>query len=123
MQAVQHCHEYQAYDEFLVAFGISPTVVQQQGKMYSMNNRRTYCWRKHVQKVMFDSSDSFSVLTGSNNGRRRFIEKVIRVQEMDSMGTASKDFIKRSLAYTQNFVRKHNQRDRAVELWHGGRFN
>ena len=63
-----------------------------------MNNRRTYCWRKHVQKVMFDSSDSFSVLTGSNNGRRRFIEKVIRVQEIDSMGTASKDFIKRSLA-------------------------
>ena len=70
---------------------LSRTVVQQEGKMYSMNNRRTYCWRKHVQKVTFDSSDSFSVLTGSNNGKRRFIEKVIRVHEMDSMGTASKN--------------------------------
>ena len=83
-----------------------------------MNNRRTYRWRKHVQKVMFDSSDSFSVLTGSNNGKRRFIEKVIRVQEMDSMGTASKNFIKRSLACTQDFVRKRNQRERAVKVWH-----
>ena len=41
--------------------------------------------------VTFDSSDSFVVLTGSNNGERRFTEKVIRVQEMDSMGTASKN--------------------------------
>ena len=65
-----------------------------------MNNRRTYYWSKHVQKVTFDSSDSFSV------------------QEMDSMGTASKDFIKRSLACTQDFVRKRNQRKRAVKVWH-----
>ena len=41
--------------------------------------------------VTFDSSDSFAVLTGSNNGERRFTEKVIHVQEMDSMGTASKN--------------------------------
>ena len=41
--------------------------------------------------VTFDSSDSFAVLTGSNNGERRFTEKVIHVQEMDFMGTASKN--------------------------------
>ena len=41
--------------------------------------------------VTFDSSDSFAVLTGSNNGERRFTEKLIHVQEMDSMGTASKN--------------------------------
>ena len=41
--------------------------------------------------VTFDSSDSFAVLTGSNNGERIFTEKVIHVQEMDSMGTASKN--------------------------------
>ncbi len=41
--------------------------------------------------VTFDSSDSFAVLTGSNNGERRFTEKLIHVQEMDSMGAASKD--------------------------------
>ena len=44
--------------------------------------------------VTFDSSDSFAVLTGSNNGERRFTEKVIHVQEMDSMGTASKNLSK-----------------------------
>ena len=68
--------------------------------------------------VTFDSSDSFAVLTGSNNGERRFTEKVIRVKEMDSMGTASKNFIKRSLARTQDFVRKRSQRKRAVKVWH-----
>ena len=41
--------------------------------------------------VTFGSSDSFAVLTGSNNGERRFTEKVIHVQEMESMGTASKN--------------------------------
>ena len=41
--------------------------------------------------VTFDSSDSFAVLTGSNNGERRFTERLIHVQEMDSMGTASKN--------------------------------
>ena len=51
--------------------------------------------------VTFDSSDSFMHMITDptsimchhllNNGERRFTEKVIHVQEMDSMGTASKN--------------------------------
>ena len=110
MQAVQHYHACEnAFSTFLccssdvrrrlcsTALRWSNWVHSWQWCTWILHHNRSYehllktslqwtawYWRKHVQKVTLDSSDSFSVLTGSKNGERRFIEKVIRVQEMDS---------------------------------------
>ena len=35
--------------------------------------------------ITFGSSDSFAVLTGSNNGERRFTKRLIHIHEMDSV--------------------------------------
>ena len=95
MQAVQHCSKKKWFSSLLAMMHLD------------------FASQQKLWTSAYDESAMNSVI----------LENIRKWTAVRYTQDTHKNFIKRSLACSQDFVRKRNQRERAVKVWHWGRFH